>query len=57
MDVLDHASIEVGYGGKVGIDATKKIKGEGFLREWPGPIVMDEGTKKRVDGLCRELGY
>lgn len=57
MDVLDHASIEVGYGGKVGIDATKKIRGEGFVREWPDPIVMDSGTKARVDGICRELGF
>ena len=57
MDVLDHASVMCGYGGKVGIDATKKWKDEGFERGWPDPILMDEGTKKRVDRLCGELGF
>jgi 4-hydroxy-3-polyprenylbenzoate decarboxylase len=56
MDVLDHASVRCGYGGKVGIDATRKWPEEGFTREWPEPIRMDEGTRKRVEGLCRELG-
>jgi 4-hydroxy-3-polyprenylbenzoate decarboxylase len=56
MDVLDHASLECGYGGKVGIDATKKWKGEGFDRDWPDPIVMDAATQAKVEGICRQLG-
>ncbi|NUN47856.1 MAG: menaquinone biosynthesis decarboxylase [Candidatus Brocadiae bacterium] len=56
MDVLDHASLLCGYGGKVGIDATRKWKDEGFDREWPDPIVMDAATQATVDGICRRLG-
>ncbi len=35
-DVLDHATSEIAIGSKLGIDATKKIPGEGFKRVWPG---------------------
>jgi len=48
-DVLDHATSEVGAGSKLGIDATKKLPGEGFKREWPPIIRMDEAVKARVD--------
>src|SRR5688572_23598100 len=50
-DVLDHATPEVGIGSKMGIDATRKIKGEGFIREWPPLIKMDAAIKKKVDQL------
>ena len=50
-DVLDHATSEIGIGSKMGIDATRKLKGEGFHREWPPLIKMDEAVRKRVDQL------
>ncbi|HTR22196.1 MAG TPA: menaquinone biosynthesis decarboxylase [Gemmatimonadales bacterium] len=56
MDVLDHSSRAFTYGSKMGIDATKKWKEEGFTREWPDKIVMDEETKRRVDAMWGELG-
>ncbi len=56
IDVLDHASRAFTYGSKMGIDATRKWKEEGFDREWPGPIVMDEATRRRVDDMWEELG-
>jgi 3-polyprenyl-4-hydroxybenzoate decarboxylase len=31
-DVLDHATSEIASGSKLGIDATKKLPGEGFKR-------------------------
>ena len=34
-----------------GIDATKKIPGEGFKRAWPPPIKMDEAVKAKVEKL------
>jgi 4-hydroxy-3-polyprenylbenzoate decarboxylase len=34
-DVLDHATSEIASGSKPGIDATKKLPGEGFKRPWP----------------------
>ncbi len=50
-DVLDHATNVAGVGGKLGIDATRKLPGEGFPREWPPLVQMDEATKLRVEKL------
>ena len=48
-DVLDHATSAVGVGSKLGLDATRKLPGEGFQREWPPLIRMDAAVKARVD--------
>ncbi len=47
-DVLDHATSEIASGSKLGIDATKKLPGEGFKRPWPPLIKMDESVKVKV---------
>jgi 4-hydroxy-3-polyprenylbenzoate decarboxylase len=56
MDVLDHSSRAFTYGSKIGLDATRKLPEEGFTREWPAVIAMDEETKRRVDAMWPELG-
>jgi 4-hydroxy-3-polyprenylbenzoate decarboxylase len=56
VDVLDHASQHFTFGSKMGIDATRKWKDEGFTREWPERITMDETTRRRVDELWPRLG-
>jgi 4-hydroxy-3-polyprenylbenzoate decarboxylase len=56
MDTLDHAARMQDFGSKMGIDATRKWASEGFTRPWPDEILMDEATKKRVDGLWKSLG-
>jgi 4-hydroxy-3-polyprenylbenzoate decarboxylase len=56
MDVLDHSSRGFTYGSKMGIDATRKWKEEGFTREWPDLITMDAETKRRVDEMWGSLG-
>jgi 4-hydroxy-3-polyprenylbenzoate decarboxylase len=56
VDVLDHASQEFTFGSKMGIDATRKWPEEGFHREWPEMIRMDEETRRRVDEMWGELG-
>ncbi len=48
LDILDHAAPLWAYGSKVGIDATKKWASEGFDREWPDEIEMDEATRQKV---------
>ncbi|MEM0951082.1 MAG: menaquinone biosynthesis decarboxylase [Cyanobacteria bacterium P01_H01_bin.74] len=48
MDILDHATPLWAYGSKVGIDATKKWPEEGFNRDWPNEIEMDQETTKLV---------
>lgn len=57
MDILDHACPYVGYGSKMGIDATKKWAGEGFTREWPDEIKMRPEVIQRVDERWQELGF
>jgi 4-hydroxy-3-polyprenylbenzoate decarboxylase len=56
MDVLDHSSRAFTFGSKMGIDATRKWPEEGFTREWPRLITMDEATKQRVDQIWNKLG-
>ena len=50
-DVLDHATSEIAIGTKLGVDATRKLAGEGFKRPWPPLIRMDEAVKARVEKL------
>ena len=56
VDTLNHASPERDYGSKAGIDATAKMKEEGFTRVWPEEIAMDDATKKKIDVLWPSLG-
>lgn len=56
VDVLDHSSRAFTYGSKMGIDGTRKWKEEGFDREWPEKIVMDDATRKAVDEMWPRLG-
>ena len=50
-DALDHATTEFAIGSKMGIDATRKLPGEGFKREWPPLIKMDDAVRKKIDSL------
>ena len=50
-DVLDHATSEIAIGSKLGIDATKKLTGEGFKRAWPPLIKMDPAVTAKVEKL------
>ena len=56
VDVLDHASRAFTYGSKMGIDGTRKWPEEGFTREWPSLIEMDQATKTKVDEIWSKLG-
>ena len=56
IDVLDHSSRAFTYGSKMGIDATRKWPEEGFTRNWPPLIRMDEATRRRVDAMWPSLG-
>lgn len=54
LDVLDHACPMWAYGSKLGIDATIKWPTEGFTREWPDELIMDEATQSKVNARWRE---
>ena len=56
-DDLDHASEFYRYGGKMGIDATEKIKSEPRSREWPKEIEMDNDIVNLVDKNWTKYGF
>ncbi len=56
IDSLDHASRLPNYGSKMGVDATTKLRGEGFTRRWPNVIAMTPEVQKRVDELWKRSG-
>lgn len=53
-DILDHSASTMGISGKMGIDATRKWKSEGYNREWPDEMKMDNTTKELVDKRWEE---
>ncbi len=55
-DILDHSTPYYGTGGKIGIDATRKIPGEGVVREWPDEMRISEETKSLVQRRWNEYG-
>ncbi len=56
LDALDHSAPYFNYGGKVGIDATRKTREEGMGREWPDEISMSDEIRALVDGRWDEYG-
>ncbi len=56
LDELDHASRLPRYGSKMGIDGTRKWKGEGFARDWPDEITMTAEIVDRVTRRWEEYG-
>ncbi|HJP18954.1 MAG TPA: menaquinone biosynthesis decarboxylase [Nitrospinota bacterium] len=42
--------------GKLGIDATRKWKEEGYHREWPNEIKMTVEVKRKIDEMWEKLG-
>lgn len=57
VDQLDHASMAMGFGGKIGFDCTHKWPGEnGFNRDYPKLITMSNDVKAKVDAMWDRLG-
>jgi 4-hydroxy-3-polyprenylbenzoate decarboxylase len=55
-DVLDHATTEFAIGSKMGFDATRKLPGEGFKREWPPLIKMTDEVRRKMRQLFPAAG-
>jgi 4-hydroxy-3-polyprenylbenzoate decarboxylase len=53
-DSLDHAPTEPNIGTHMGIDATRKLPGEGYHRGWPELVKMDAETLKRIERLAKK---
>ena len=56
VDELDFASRLPCYGSKLGVDATRKWKEEGFGRRWPDVIEMSDDVRRKIDALWPSLG-
>jgi 4-hydroxy-3-polyprenylbenzoate decarboxylase len=56
LDILDHAAPFCGAGSKIGIDATRKIPGEGTVRPWPREMEMSQEVLKLVERRWRDYG-
>ena len=50
-DSLDHAPSVANVGSHMGFDATRKLAGEGYHRQWPELVRMDPEVKERIDAL------
>ena len=55
VDDLDDASELPAYGGKMGIDATRKWASEGYTRNWPARIRMDAAVERRAADIWERL--
>jgi 4-hydroxy-3-polyprenylbenzoate decarboxylase len=57
-DDLDHAALEKNFGGKMGIDATRKTdRDPGPHQLWPEEIAMTPDIKALVDQRWKEYGF
>ncbi|WP_018347661.1 menaquinone biosynthesis decarboxylase [Longispora albida] len=56
VDHLDHASYNQFWGGKMGIDATRKTPEEGYHRGWPEEMTMSADIVDKVTRRWKEYG-
>jgi 4-hydroxy-3-polyprenylbenzoate decarboxylase len=55
-DSLDHAPSEQNIGSHMGFDATRKLPGENYHRQWPELLRMTDEAKALVDALQKRIG-
>jgi 4-hydroxy-3-polyprenylbenzoate decarboxylase len=56
VDDLDDAADLPAYGGKMGIDATRKWASEGYSRSWPARIATTEEASRRAAEIWNKIG-
>ncbi len=57
LDELDHAASFPRFGGKMGIDATRKTREEGMMRDWPEEIRQAKEIVELVNRRWQEYGF
>lgn len=55
VDDLDDAAMFQSFGGKMGIDATRKGPSEGVTRPFPGRLITTEQARRRADEIWRQI--
>src|SRR5438067_2896186 len=54
-DSLDHAPSLPNIGSHMGLDATRKLPGEGYTRQWPELLRMDADIQTRVTDMLKRV--
>jgi len=57
LDELDHSASFPRFGGKMGIDATRKTREEGMMRDWPEEIKQSKEIIDLVNKRWHEYGF
>ncbi len=57
VDELDHSASMPRFGGKMGIDATRKTREEGMFRDWPDEITQSKEIIELVNKRWHEYGF
>jgi 4-hydroxy-3-polyprenylbenzoate decarboxylase len=55
VDDLDDAAVMPAFGGKMGVDATRKWPAEGVTREWPKKLVTTEAAARKAEALWEKI--
>jgi 4-hydroxy-3-polyprenylbenzoate decarboxylase len=55
VDDLDDAAIMPAFGGKMGIDATRKGPSEGVTREWPKRLTTTAAAVRKAEDIWRRI--
>lgn len=55
VDDLDDAALQPAFGGKMGIDATRKLPSEGFTREWPKRLKTSDEAAKKAEAIWARI--
>jgi len=55
VDDLDDAAALTAYGGKMGIDATRKWASEGYTRSWPARVATTEAAGRRASEIWSRI--
>ena len=55
VDDLDDAALQPAFGGKMGIDATRKLPSEGFTRQWPQRLAMTDAAARKAEAVWQKI--
>jgi 4-hydroxy-3-polyprenylbenzoate decarboxylase len=55
VDDLDDAAIAPAFGGKMGVDATRKLPSEGMTREWPKRLVTSDAAARKATAIWERI--
>ena len=55
VDDLDDAAIAPAFGGKMGVDATRKLPAEGMTKEWPKRVATTDAAARKAEAIWEKI--